>query len=371
MATAPIPPIPQQKGDASGSSASPASQLKVDAGQVEIDDKLSFEVEIACHQELHLLAKEVRRHLDAFLQGTGRAQLFFLDNALRTALEISMVVQIQLVNLKQAYQGAADTANTGLVAPPAPAARRTRTFTAMTELAAPAGVADAAVALLGALRTDSRFFGRQVVIPEQAFALVLAHEWEGHSNTDFHYPTLFVPPTTARSSLLKDFVQALDSALEERKLAAQSISKLLAQTSRMQPTDPQFPDSKASLDSARDQFQAAESVFADLSNKLSRADEKTGLTQLQLLERAAFVRSIADQAKGRTFYLFAQVVSAGGAFRVKRNLLRTLFWGNAVSHAGGCLVTYGLFDDSGKLLASNTIGSRSDYINSVTKLKVE
>jgi hypothetical protein len=236
---------------------------------------------------------------------------------------------------------------------------------------APTVVADAAVALLGALKTDTRYFGRQVVIPEQAFALALAHEWEGSPAVRFHYPTLFVPPTAARNNVMREFVRALDAVVEQRKVASQALSRLLARVSQLPAADTNLVAGKALLDTARDQFHAAEAVFDDFSSKLTKADDKTGLTQLQLLERAAFVKSIADRAPGHTFYLFAQVVSAGGAFRTWKNFLTMLLWGDGLEHTGGCLITFGLFDDEGTLVASDTIGRRSDYTDSRSGIRVD
>jgi hypothetical protein len=149
------------------------------------------------------------------------------------------------------------------------------------------------------------------------------------------------------------------------------LSNLLARVSQLDPDDEKFPAVKAMLDSARDQFAAAEAVFEDLSTKLMKADDKTGLTQFQLFERAAFVKSIGRKAVGRTFYLFAQVCSAGGAFRISKNLLRMLFWGDALEHAGGCVVAFGLFNDEGRLVASDTLGSRSSYADSRPPISVD
>lgn len=357
MDSAPIPPVPPQA----------AVRLNVEPGETTIDDKLTFDVELACYEQLHRLTAEMKERLTPRMAGNGRAQLFFLDEALRTALSIAPVVEIEINSLKQAYAGAAATAQEGLsvLTGERPSAdRRSREFEFLESMAGPAAVADAAVALLGALRADTRYSGRQVTVPEQAFALTLAHEWESSETVDFHYPTLFVPETPRGKRLVNELVQAFDAALEERKAASQALASLQVRFGQLDAADPKFPAVKAAFDSSRDQFQAAEAVFEDLSGKLTKAEPKTGLTQLQLLERAAFVKSISAEAPGRTFYLFAQVVSAGGAFRTVKNLLRTLFWGDGLTHSGGCVVAYGLFNDGGKLVAADTMGRRSEYLDS-------
>ncbi len=379
--TPPIPPIPQQQArDGAGSGS--IRSLTFDPGDTSIDDKVTFEVELAAHAVMRLVAGRIKARLQPRLPKRDPAatppaviHLFYLDQALRLAIDILDTVEIQLRNLADAYTGAAATARGGLAlaapasAAPAPAVAAARTFSVFPSLAAAPVVADAAVALLAALKTDTRYFGRQVVIAEQAFVLALAHQWEDEEGVEFHYPTLFAPPASSNESL-REFVRALDTAVAQRKQAQQDISALLARIGQLQPTDPNFGPANGTLAAARDAFQAAEASFDDLSNKLTKSDEHTGLTQLQLLQRGAFVRTIASSAKGCTFYLFAQVVSAGGAFRITKNFLRSLFGAEALEHTGGCIVTYGLFGDDGRLVTSDTMGMKSAYLNSRPEMVV-
>ena len=374
MAPQPVPPEPAKP--ASETKSSLAAGLKgLQAGETTIDDTLAFEVELASYAELGALTKVLKARLDNYLRVPAAAKdgaasepchLFFVDNALRLALDTSAALEAQLNNLEEAYRAVTLAAMAALAPPPGFADRLDSQRAGEEFVALPGFVpaAQAAIALLGALRTDTRYAGRQVTIPEHAFALALGHEWEASRTVHFHYPSLFVPPTAGRAPLMQRFVTQMDAAVKARSAASEAVTKLLLHVSRMNAASPEFAAAKATLDSIRDQFSAAEAVFESVSSKLSKVDDKTGLNQLQLLERAGFVASIAAQAKDRTFYLFAQVVSAGGAFRISKNLLRTLFWGDALEHAGGCLITYGLFNADGRLLASDTIGSRSTYMDS-------
>ena len=366
MATAPIPPVPQQPKGADGA-AGPGSRIpSLAGGDTTIDDTLTFEVDLASHATMREIARLIRLRLDPHLTTDATTAIVFLDNALRLALDIRSTVEIQLRNITEAYAGAAATARGGLealAAKPSRAKPKARAFSAFPSLAAP-GVADAAVAILGALKTDTRYFGRQVVIPEQAFALSLAHQWEDSEVVEFHYVTLFAPPTSQDDEVLKEFVSGYDAAVEQRRTAMQATANLLARVTQLPAADPTLPLVKAALEAARDQFQSAEASFDDLSTKLTTADEKTGLTQLQLLQRGELVRSIATRHQGRVFYLYAQIVAAGGAFRVTKNVLRSLFGWPGLEHAGGCIATFGLFDVEGRLVAADTIGARPAYVDS-------
>lgn len=381
MAPQPVPPGPAKP--ASESKSSLASSLQgVKVGETTIDDAMAFEVELAGYAELHALTTVLRERLDPRLRPPAPAdgappvpaepaQLFFVDNALRLALDTASVIELQLKSLKEAYQSVSRAAAAAREPSPADALDEPGTLKKM--IAVPGtlpAAAQAAVALLGALRTDTRYSGRQVKIPEQAFALALAHEWEASKTVHFHYPTLFVPPSSGTTTFLQAFVTLMDAVAHERSTASEALTKLLVRVSQMDASAPGFPAAKAALDIVRNQFAAAEAVFDGVSARLSKVDDKTGLNQLQLLERAGFVMAIAAKAGERAFYLFAQVVSAGGAFRISKNVLRTLFWGPALEHAGGCVVSYGLFSANGRLIAADTIGNRSAYKDSRPPIQV-
>ena len=371
----PTPPVPPTAPGAAADSTrgSAVGKLDLQGGDTTIDEKLTIDVELSCYAQLRGVIDVVKKRITERTDPPVPQQtthIFFLDSALRTALDLVATIGVQLANLKNAYAGAAATATgalAALAAPALPTNRQTPAFVAFTALAPVAvasAAADAAVALIGALKRDTRYFGRQVVIPEQAFALALAHAWETSPSVEFHYPTLFVPPTATREQLMKDVVTAFDAAIEERKGASQALSALLAHVSRLDPVASAFLTAKPALDTARDQFDAAETVFDTVSTRLGKADEKTGLTGLQLMERAAFVASIASDPAARSFYLFAQVVSAGGAFRTVNNFFRALVRSDGLEHSGGCIVTFALFDTNGRLIASDTLGSRAPYQDS-------
>jgi hypothetical protein len=122
--TQPIPPTsPTSQGSATGgatraSSSTPSFKPNLEAGETTIDDKLAFEVELACYEQLQGLTGEIKRRIEDRLVKAIAAPLhvFFLDNALRSALDIAATIEIQLTNLKEAYAGAALTASGALAA---------------------------------------------------------------------------------------------------------------------------------------------------------------------------------------------------------------------------------------------------------------
>lgn len=56
-----------------------------------------------------------------------------------------------------------------------------------------------------------------------------------------------------------------------------------------------------------------------------------------------------------------RVVSAGGNNKIKRNLITNLFTGDNISHSGGSIVEYILYDLNGNARYSNTFTVYEDY----------
>jgi hypothetical protein len=72
------------------------------------------------------------------------------------------------------------------------------------------------------------------------------------------------------------------------------------------------------------------------------------------------------------YWLQLKVLKAGGNNRIKTNLLVDIFTGgNRVSHSGGTIVEYILFDRNGKSVVSDIITDYSGYVkaNKVKQLK--
>src|SRR5687767_3252752 len=126
MAPQPVPPEPAKP--ASETKSSLAAGLKgLQAGETTIDDTLAFEVELASYAELGALTKVLKARLDNYLRVPAAAKdgaasepchLFFVDNALRLALDTSAALEAQLNNLEEAYRAVTLAAMAALAPPP-------------------------------------------------------------------------------------------------------------------------------------------------------------------------------------------------------------------------------------------------------------
>jgi hypothetical protein len=129
------------------------------------------------------------------------------------------------------------------------------------------------------------------------------------------------------------------------------------------------------LDDTLARLRAKNDQFARFVEALVKADAATGLNSLTSYIKAENMLAAlkGPQGQDRNFYwLQLKVLKAGGNNRIKTNPVIDVFTGgNRLSHSGGAVVEYILFDPDGKSVSADTITEYSSYINSgkVRKLK--
>lgn len=154
---------------------------------------------------------------------------------------------------------------------------------------------------------------------------------------------------------------------KQRRLTAERACLL----SKLQPNY-QNPDR---LDDTLARLRAKNDQFEKFVEALVKADASTGLNSLTSYIKAENMLAAlkGPQGQDRNFYwLQMKVLKAGGNNRIKTNPLIDVFTGgNRLSHSGGAVVEYILFDPDGKSVAADTITQYSSYIGSgrVKKLK--
>ena len=141
--------------------------------------------------------------------------------------------------------------------------------------------------------------------------------------------------------------------------------------SKLKPTL-QDPDK---IDDTIARLRAKNEQFANFIEALVKADQVTGLNPLTSYIKAETMLSALKGAEGNDtdfYWLQLKVLKAGGNNRIKTNLLVDIFTGgNRVSHSGGTIVEYILFDRNGKSVVSDIITDYSGYVkaNKVKQLK--
>jgi hypothetical protein len=99
-------------------------------------------------------------------------------------------------------------------------------------------------------------------------------------------------------------------------------------------------------------------VTALLQSQPGGTNPLTNYIKAERLNAALSEGSLKDN-----YWLQLKVINAGGNNRIKTNLLIDIFTGgNRLSHSGGVIVEYHLFNSNGKSLQAGTVSDYTDYI---------
>lgn len=182
---------------------------------------------------------------------------------------------------------------------------------------------------------------------------------------------------------LEDAGIALGKATANKKDAEKNLSDQLAllklnpEPSLPSPPPPTPDDRKDAATAAVAQLKAINAQFDNLVTSLIRTQgtDANPLTSYIRTERlsSALAKSCASSsttpcASASTtdpgsYWLLLKVINAGGNNRIKTNLLVDIFTGgNRISHSGGVIIQYQLFDRSGQSVESGTVSEYTDYI---------
>lgn len=115
------------------------------------------------------------------------------------------------------------------------------------------------------------------------------------------------------------------------------------------------------LDDKRGQFESLDNKLQALQLSLITPDEKSRVVPLHLVQQAEEVLARFREKEKDTYFLWAEVSTASGSYRIHRNLLRTLFWGDNLSYSGGAIVTYAFFDSNANVVLSGTHRYREPF----------
>jgi uncharacterized protein YukE len=129
------------------------------------------------------------------------------------------------------------------------------------------------------------------------------------------------------------------------------------------PTDPDEVKEHAEVAAAR--LKAVNVQFDGLVTALTQADAGGANTLTNYIRVEKLLDALPVDS---SYWLQLKVINAGGNNRIKTNLLVDIFTGgNRISHSGGVIVEYHLFNSNGQSIDSGTV---SDYTNYIKASKV-
>ncbi|MDQ2711986.1 MAG: hypothetical protein M3Y72_10380 [Acidobacteriota bacterium] len=360
-----IPPTPQAAPKAvdEKEKSAQAIQFTLPGQKSEIDANLTFDVQRLAFESVSDLAGKLKAKVAELPK--GNKNVVYLDRLLRGGLDLLGATNTQLCNLTKAFNDSNEIALAALseinqqkqeIADAQSAGNKPPQATAFD-----LPQAQTALNLLGLLATESHYYGRTVVIPEEPFLLELSAKLRYLLGVTLYHPALFTPWSRRNSFQMPAAIaEAFDNATNSRSEASRSLQQLLAKFATLKPSDALYADAKFATDQARGQYEAADAMLRELSNRLSQKDDTLGVSGMQMLVRAAAMVDIFNSADP-TYLLLARMEVAGGAYRIVKSLSRTIFGGDGADYSAGVIASFGIFDLQGKLLDSGILSSTKRY----------
>lgn len=105
--------------------------------------------------------------------------------------------------------------------------------------------------------------------------------------------------------------------------------------------------------------------FDQFVANLVKVEAATGINSLTAFIKAENLNQALKEGNGEGYWLQLAVIKAGGNNRIKSNLITDIFTaGSRVSHSGGAIVQYNLYDLNGRSLVSDTLTQYEGYVKS-------
>jgi hypothetical protein len=183
---------------------------------------------------------------------------------------------------------------------------------------------------------------------------------------------------TARNNLRQTNEDLKRLALERADLANQltgpkgnDARTALLTLNRQNPNENDLAKIYRYIDNAVVFLKTASEQFDKFVTSIVQADAAVGVNPLTSYIRAEKIKEalgITASTPEQGYWLQLKVIKAGGNNRIKTNLIVDIFTGgNRLSHSGGTIVQYSLYNSLGQQVASDTI---TEYINYIKSNKI-
>lgn len=350
-----------------------APDVSKSESETSIGDKKSFfETEILSARSGHRVSENIAASVIAKLHGqpvvlftaSDFQDLFKLK---ATKSQLSVLTQ----NLDRAVAGA--EALIGPVPAPTPKGHGFVPFLVPFGVDAVNSALQSAVNLLSLLKTDTTI-GSSEVAPDTD---ILDHAVAGllsAAGVNVFYPSKLIPGlfTVNSSPLVLDSIHGVvgsrQKAAEMLSLLADKLADEKESLSEKKIDQPTFDEFATKEKIAEDTIKAAIAAADTETNALTSSSDSTSSLTTLLRAEAIYEAICGTDTKCANpalpespTLLWINTERAGGSYKTKKNIL-TLFTGPALFHSGGVVVTWALYDSSGRFLAGDTETGYSGYV---------
>jgi hypothetical protein len=305
------------------------------SGDATVSDNATLESELMAYQSMSVIAREI----GSKVRNKARNVVIYNANDSR-AIQFYSTVKSQLVQLEQGYKDYLREPDT----------QNAEAIPALTALMAPqaaASVLGSVADLIAMFNTNVDIKGASFTFEEVSLVSQLIPELSG-TGRRVVYPSLYTPDML--SEVVTDIPEILTlfSNVFKQKATAEDIVAAY--------------EAKEEADKLKDPYRhriarlkALNEAFAAYVATLSALDNESGTTPMASLIKAEKLTKILVQPDAAMLYV--KVLRAGGNNRITKNL----FKGTKITHSGGTVVSYILFDNTGAAVLANTLYNYDGY----------
>ncbi|MEQ1606547.1 MAG: hypothetical protein ABL999_16935 [Pyrinomonadaceae bacterium] len=330
------------------------------AGETTIDDNVVIETQIRSYNAMNEVAAQIANSIK------DKKTIAVYDPKIKAYRSSKQQLEFIFKRYCNVYQ-----AGNPLVCPGAGAA-------AAGALTIASSVLGQAVDLTSLLRTNVEIKGKSFTIDEPAIVSAIFASLP-KNGAERYYPAMFPPRIS--SGAQSDFLTLLERAINARNFTQGWLAALDAADAAVRDakTAPELAVKQAERAAQRATFQTLlhpaiplDPAIATLKlindqvqayiTDLLKVDESAGTNALTSYIRTEQLESLVGE---EGHWLQVKVVAAGGNNRIKTNLLWDIFTGgNRLSHSGGVIVQYFLFNAKGSAVDSGTVTKYLYYVKS-------
>lgn len=330
-------------------------------GKTEVDDKVKIEAEILTHEAMAEIAKTIAEDL----RRSGITRITIHNEAVVNSMLAYRAFQSQIKGYVDRYDRLlARNIPSELVA--APSADMPMLFT--VGIAEATAIAKSIIGLAALFRTDIKVIGVETSVKEEALVAELVRQLNsGSRRVEVFYPALFKPGVLARNAVsesqtlktLEPLYVRVDSAKEmlaKLELALEFLKDKIGNPGLAEAELRRLQGQKAELLLLQERLAELNAEVKAFIAGLTEVDEKSGTDVFSQLIKAEGLIKLNDEERGGENYTLAlRIEKSGGANVIKKNLFTHLFTGDRLTHTGGTIISYILFDQQGAIAASGTM----------------
>jgi hypothetical protein len=363
--------------------------MKALQGKTTIDEKVSIETEILAYSAITAIAEQIAREFhDKILKDQREKNathndywIIVLDDSLVAALAAHQALVMELNLITDGFNRVINAGTQKVEKPTTRVAMFVPLMGVMEGLSAATTLGRSIVDVLSLFRQDTSYYGRSYTVKDAALVHEVAHHLCKDRN-DVHciYPKLLlyrpVTPEQKSHSGLRDRLQSTYELRDQAEQIVGTLSKSCLELGlRIHPPLPQQPpqdpelselsselvEKSILLDSCKKLFNAYDAKISETVTGLSKPDTK-GVTPIEIIQKAEEILDRFQEHKAHTFFFYVEAVDAGGAYRVRSNLWRTLFNSDGLSYSGGAIVTFAFLDGNAELALCGTHRYRTPFM---------